>query len=314
MLTIGLIALPAISLMILVPVNDYSYWFLAGLMIITGFGVAVTHPESLRAIHNLKRASSATSMAVYFNGGHIGFSLGAFGAAAVVQYFGFKGLLIMTGLAAVCIALLKIFHIRLSIERPGKKSPEKHETHSFWTLFAMAVGITTTGTVIPAVLPSALEELGFELAFGGLPVAITGAGVVVGALFWAEVSKKIGQLKAVIIAQIIAVPFMIIYMMLIEQPFAVILLAPVGFCGIATYTLLVNMARYSPNLIMGRRMGIIVGGAWGTAAVILIVLGPLAEKFSALAVMKYAWTGFVAAAGIGIAYILSSKKSIKAQS
>ncbi len=309
LLTIGLLAMPAICLLTFVPVGVYSYWILAGLMATTGFGVAVTHPESLRALHNLKRTPSALGTAIYFNGGYIGFALGAFSAAVAVQYLGFGGLLIMVVMVAISLTLLGMFHIRLSIEKPHKKVISTEETHSFWMLFAMAVPITTTATILSAMLPTALAELGFELSFGGLPAMMTSIGIVFGSFFWAHLSKHIGQLKAVIIAEAAAVPLIIAYMMLIKNPWAVILLVPAGFCGIAGYTLIVNMARHSRNLVLGARMGIIVGGVWGVAALALIAFGQLADIFSSIAILNYVWTGYTAAAVIGIVCLLTRGKS-----
>ena len=308
LLTIGLIALPAICLIAFVPTGRFSYWILATLMAVTGFGVAVTHPESLRALHNLKRTSSVLGTAIFFNGGHIGFAIGAFSAAAAVQYLGFGGLTIMAVMVVVSLALLGMFHIRLSIEKPHKKVVSNEETHSFWMLFAMGVPIATTATVLPAMLPTAFAELGFELSFGGLPAMMTSIGIVFGSFFWAHLSKYIGQLKAVIIAEAIAAPLIIAYMMLIKTQWAVILLVPAGFCGIAGYTLIVNMARHSRNLVLGQRMGIMVGGVWGAAALALIALGPLADTFGSITVLNYAWIGYAAAAVIGIVYLLTKRK------
>ena len=307
LLTIGLALVPAMCFIAFIPVFKGAYWLLAFTMLVTGFGVAVVHPESLRVLHNLKRIPSAIGTAIFLNGGFLGFSAGAFLAAAVVQGFGLAGLYLMIFPVLISIALIYIFHIRLAVEKPEKIYIGTEETHSFWLLFAMAIPITTTATILPALLPTALAEMGFNLAYGGLPAAMLGIGAITGSFFWANMAKRFGQLNCAFISEALAFPLLIVYMAMIKNSWAVILLLPTGFCGGAGYTLLVSMARHSRNLVLGQRMGLVVGGTWGIASVVLVLIGPAAERFGSISVLNFTPTGYAAAAMIGLIAVIQKR-------
>ena len=309
LLTVGIALAPAVCFIVFVPVFKGAYWLLASAMFITGFGVAVTHPESLRVLHNLRRIPSALGTAIFLNGGFLGFSAGAFFGASLVQAFGLAGLCLMILPALICVALIYIFHIKLAVEKPEKIHTGVKETYSFWLLFVMSVPVTLTTTILLALLPTALAGMEFKLAYGGLPAAMLGIGAITGSFFWANIAKKFGQLNCAFISEALAFPLLIVYMMLIKNPWAVILLLPIGFCSGAGYTLLVSMARHSRNLVLGQRMGLIVGGAWGSAAVILVLIGPLAERFGSVSVLNFTPAGYAAAAIIGFAAVIRNRRS-----
>lgn len=308
LLTIGIVLAPAICVIAFIPVFEGAYWLLALVMLVTGFGVAVAHPESLRVLHNLKRIPSALGTAIFLNGGFLGFSAGAFLGASLVQAFGLAGLYLMVFPVLLCVALIYIFHIKLAIEKPERIHTDVEETYSFWLLFAMSAPIAVTATMLPALLPTALAGMGFKLAYGGLPAAMLGIGAVTGSFFWADMGKKFGQLNCAFISEALAFPLLIVYLLLIKNPWSVILLLPTGFCGGAGYTLLVSMARHSRNLVLGQRMGIIVGGVWGAAAVILVLVGPLAERFGSISVLNFTPIGYAASAVIGFAALACNRR------
>jgi FSR family fosmidomycin resistance protein-like MFS transporter len=301
MMVIGVAFAPAICLIAFVPVIENAFWLLAAAMALCGFGVSVSHPESLRALHRLKRLPSAMGTAVFLNGGYLGFSAGALVAAFLVQHLGLPGLLIMAVPAAICIALIYLMHIKLDAEKQNGKLSEVEDVHSFWLLFVMGCPIAISATLLPALLPTALAEMGFKLSYGGMPAMMLGIGAIAGSLFWANMAKRFGQFRCLVVAAALAAIPAAIYMALLKFPSAVILLLPTGFCGGAAYTLIVSLARYSRGLVLGQRMGIMVGGVWGVASLLLIATGPMADKFGTVAVLNFAWTGYAATAIIGVA-------------
>ncbi|OQA39206.1 MAG: hypothetical protein BWY52_03145 [Chloroflexi bacterium ADurb.Bin325] len=47
---------------------------------------------------------------------------------------------------------------------------------------------------------------------------------------------------------------------------------------------------------LGQRMGLISGGSWGIAAVVLWILGPVAERTGLGVLLHLVWLGYLAAA------------------
>jgi len=102
-------------------------------------------------------------------------------------------------------------------------------------------------------------------------------------------------------------PFFGAYQLVLDERWAAMLLAPAGLGAVAAFPLMVTMARHARGGNLGMRMALMVGGSWGTAAVVLRALGPVAERVGVEAVMDFAWTGYVAAGMIGIAALIRTK-------
>ena len=86
-----------------------------------------------------------------------------------------------------------------------------------------------------------------------------------------------------------------------------------GFCSNAVYPLLVTMARYAIGPNLGRRMGLIVGGTWGIASVVLITLGPVADSFGAVAILKCTFAGYLLSGIIGLVIMYNSRLTSSAK-
>jgi len=120
-------------------------------------------------------------------------------------------------------------------------------------------------------------------------------------------AHKKNELFACSLALPLGVPFLIAYLMLIDHRAAVVLLFITGFCSGSAYPLIVTLARYARGFNLGERMALIVGGAWGIASVILLMIGSVAEKHG---IMPVLWTtpGFYLLCGLITTYTKISRK------
>jgi FSR family fosmidomycin resistance protein-like MFS transporter len=301
-LPLGTALAAAIYLTSIVPNFRFSFTVLVLLAVITGFGVAVAHLESLRSLHWLRRIPSAIGTAVFLNAGFLGFTGGGLIGASLVQWLGLNGLLLAFVPFAAGLLFLLRGRLRLAIERVRIfHTDQVGERVHFWLLFAVATPLAICSTVVPALIPTALNELGYPLYFGGLPALMLGLGGIAGSFFWASVSSRLGRLAACSLSAIAAGPFLFAYMLLMNQPTAILLLAAAGFGAQGSYILVVSMARHSPALVLGQRMGLIMGGVWGLAALVLMALGPVAEHFGVRTVLDFAPLGYVLAGITGLA-------------
>jgi MFS transporter, FSR family, fosmidomycin resistance protein len=310
-LTIGLAMCGAICFCGLLGSVKGASLLLMVLVVISSTGVAFTHPEGLRAVHLLRRISPATGTAVFLNGGVLGFCSGGLLAAAVVSLLGLKGLLLFILLPAAGIVLAKLLRIRLAVDRqrPVAGSAEEKTKIPFWLLFLMAVPFATSATVFPALIPTRLNELGFELYFGAMPGLLWGIGAIVGTFFWSTIADKRSPLLIVIISSLLAVPPLVAYLILIRSPYSIWLLLLAGFGAFAGFSIIVSMARYCCGRNLGRRMGYLVGGTWGVASLILMALGPIAERYSLAAILNLSWLGYFLTAMIGFIIMKTQKNA-----
>ena len=75
------------------------------------------------------------------------------------------------------------------------------------------------------------------------------------------------------------------------------LLAFTAFIVYTGFPLCITLARYADSpLRFGQRMGIICGGSWGIAAVVLWILGPISEHTGMGPLLHLVWIGYLAAA------------------
>lgn len=310
---IGLVIAAAMCLMAVVPTGDHAIDYVTILVIISGCGIAVTHPEGLRGIHRIKLITPAMSTAIFMAGGFVGFAGGGFVATFLVERFGLEGLFWLTIFSMSGILSLILLRIRLAVETKNETEIAIEDVKSkvsFWPLMLMAIPTTSATTVFYTLIPTRLNELGFKLTFGGKSTLILGVGSAIGYIIWAKVSHKINPLKLSIILHLAGVPLMYVYLSMIESADAGVVLFFVGFTASAAYPLIVTIARNAKGPGLGQRMALIVGGAWGLSAVPLKLLAPIADSpnYGVHFVLALSPIGYVVAAAVGFLLLIKARR------
>lgn len=306
-LYIGLMLGAGICLLGLLPKTGYVFAPLFFLALVSGCGVAVVHPESLRAVHHLRRIPPAVSTAVFMAGGFLGYASSGAVSTVLVSRFGLKGLYPLILCPLVGVLLVIILRIRLAVE-PAAGYMNRHgipETRlPFWIIFAMAMPAAVSTIVLASLLPTVLNQFGFELTFGGFSATMFGLGGAAGSFFWAGFAHKKGELQSSVTALLLTVPFLVIYLLFIDKASAIWLVFGAGFCSISAYTLMITLARDATGPNLGRRMGFMVGGTWALANIIFLVLLPVVEYFGADIVLKFTPLGYILSAAFGLFIML----------
>ncbi|MCF7954213.1 MAG: MFS transporter [Phycisphaerae bacterium] len=262
-----------------------AFYIMCALAVITGCGIASAHPEGLRAVHDLDLIPSPISTAVFMTGGAFGFASGGLVGSFFVTLFGLKGLLCFIIPAIVSVIIVYMLKIRLAVEPALKENAEQREitkdktAMDFWPILWMAVSSTTASVILVFLLPTRLQQLGFDRNFGGFSTMMFGMGGAVGSLVWSVVANRKGQMLVASISFFLGVPVLLGYMLLKEHQSAVYLLFASGFCSWAGFPLLVSMSRKACGPTLGMRMGLMVGGTWGISAVFEMLLVYAAKQF-----------------------------------
>jgi hypothetical protein len=270
---------------------------LVGLGIISGSGVAVAHPEGLRAVHTLSRISPALSTAVFMTSGFLGFASGGAISAVLVASYGLKGLYPLVPCLVVGIVAIKLSKVRLAVEPDATtakgRTPSSVHVLPFWKVLLIGLPAAVSTTVILQLLPTYLNELGFDLAFGGFATAMFGWGSTVGPFVWTAVAHRKGDLRSSIWAFLLSTPFIVLYLVFAQHAAAAWLLFGVGFSSMSAYILTITLARESRGSNLGQRMAFIVGGTWGIATVIFMILALVADWVGTGFVLKLTPAGYV---------------------
>lgn len=310
-LHLGLIVGASICLLGVLPRGSSAFAIMILLAVVSGIGIAIVHPEGLRAIHSLGRIPPSVSTAVFMSGGFLGYASGGAVSAFLVSRFGFKGLYPLALCPVIGIVLIIFLRIRLAVERKDQNKElnlTERSRLSFWLIMAMAIPAAVSTTILTSLLPTMLNELGFELTFGGLSTTMFGLGGAVGAFVWAAIAHKKGELKCSIAALFLAIPFLVAYLELINNKMAIWLLFGAGFCAMSAYILMITLSRHAAGLSLGQRMGFMVGGTWALAFIVFSALLPAAEHFGTDALLRYVPLGYLFSALFGLFIIFKAKK------
>ena len=310
-LHIGLVVAASICLLGVLPRGSSAFALMILLAVVSGFGIAIVHPEGLRAIHSLGRIPPAVSTAVFMAGGFLGYASGGAVSAFLVSRFGLQGLYPLALCPIIGIVLVIFLRIRLAVERKVRNKNEARTQNnrlSFWLIMAMAMPAAVSTTILANLLPTVLNELGFELTFGGFSTTMFGLGGAVGSFVLANIASKKGELKCSIVSLFLVIPFLVAYLALIENKMAIWMLFGAGFCAIAAYILMITLSRHAAGPNLGQRMGFMVGGTWALANIVFMALLPVAEHFGTNAVLRFVPLGYLFSALFGIFIMRKAKK------
>jgi len=311
-LHLGLILAASICLLGVLPRSGGAFAAMLVLATVSGCGMAIVHPEALRAVHRLKRIPPPVSTGVFMAGGFLGYASGGAVSTILVSRFGLPGLYPFILCPAVGILMVIFLRIRLAVEprvRSENGSGPADSRLSFWLIMTMAMPAAISTLVLVSLLPTVLNELGFELTFGGFSATMFGLGGAAGSLVCGGIAHKKGALLCSIVALFLAIPFLVAYLILIDNKMAIWMLFGAGFFAISAYVLMITLARRATGPNLGRRMGFMVGGTWALANIVFLALLPVAEHFGPGAILGFVPLGYVFSGAFGLFIMLKSSAS-----
>ena len=319
LLHLGLFLAASICLLAALPKSGEGLLLLLVLAIVSGGGIAIAHPESLRAVYSLATIPSSIGTAVFMTGGFIGYACGGAISTILVSKFGLNGLYPLLLCPVVGILMVVLLKINLAVEPkenntnkipPGSPSPV---SLSFWPVVAMGIPAAISTTILANLVPTRLNELGFDLTFGGFSTTVYGIGGAVGTIVWAAIAHRKGELICSTIALFLVTPFLLPYLFLMDNKPAVLLLFGAGFYSFSAYILLITLARHATGLNLGQRMAFIVGGTWAVANIVFMALAPAAEHLGTHLILAITPFGYLFSGILGLLIILKTSSRIPAQ-
>ena len=286
-LYVGTFLAASICLIVFAPKSLTGIILLFALGVVSGCGIAITHPEGLRGVHTLDRISPALSTAVFMTSGFFGFASGGMISAVLVSSYGLRGLYPLVFFPMLGILALIVVRVRLSTEDANPRAnpagiQSRPDALPFWKILAIGLPAAVSTTVVLQLTPTYLAELGFSLTFGGFSAALFGWGGAIGPFLWAALAHKKGELTCSVWAFLSCFPFLVLYLMFATHPGAAWLLSGVGFSAMSAYILTITLARDAQGSSLGLRMAMIVGGTWGIAMIVVLVLTAIADHLRAL--------------------------------
>jgi FSR family fosmidomycin resistance protein-like MFS transporter len=308
---IGVVLCAALLAFGLVPRDSSAIYWLLALSIISGWGVALPHPEALRAIHRIDKISPSMTTGVFMVGGVTGFVIGSWLAPKLIAAHGLAGLYAFIPVFVIGAVLLLPMGIRLSVEAPKTDQPAavgiSSAGISFWPILCMTTLAGTSTAVLMWILPQKLHAMGIDTP--SVPLFMLGGGV--GSLLLGWAAGKLGELGIAAGGLLAAAVLLIVYILFLGQAGSVYFLIAVGFVGFGTYPLMITAAKSIAGPGLGQRMGLMVGGVWGIANLIVMALGPVAQTYGLDGIVYGTPAGYLLAAIVGIYLMFRVKTRIK---
>ncbi|MDD3885382.1 MAG: MFS transporter [Victivallaceae bacterium] len=318
LIPLGLALTGLIGLIGLIPVGGGSVGLLVALVLAVGVGTALVHPEGLRAVCAVSpnEVEARTATPVFMTAGFFGFASGAFISGALAQMAG--GLYAMLFLLAPVLLLLWLFmrsHVVISAdgEATGRKlAAAAGPQIGFWSVFWISVCINTGCSVMQGLLPTMLNDggNGHSLAFSGFSAMLFGAGAGVGALFTGSVLCRRFSISRILpVEMAVGLPLLCVYLAGCRGDGAWWLMLPLAGgllgSGFPQLVVMARTARTSRPMAIGVRMGIMVGGSWAAAGILLLAVGQIADLIK---LERAIWLVVVCFAPVIPAMIMLNKK------
>jgi MFS transporter, FSR family, fosmidomycin resistance protein len=262
-----------------------SYFQMVILVVFSGLGVAIYHPEGWRVANFFAGDKKATGMSFFAVGGNLGVALGPLMAVFFVKHFGLKGssfFVIPGTVVAGIFVFSRFWRVNRSVIK-RKDSPDstadllRSAIYPMSLLLAMIMFRSWTHigliTFIPFYYISYLK--GDPMLAGNLLFAFLAAGTV-GTFFGGPVSDRAGHKKVVLFSLATSCPLLVLFL-LSSGFWAFFWLTLAGLILIASFPVAMVMGQSFMPHNVGMASGLILGLSFGLGGLGASILGLFAD-------------------------------------
>lgn len=266
-------------------------------IIVGSIGSSLFHPQALGfASRFAKYSDVCKSMAIFVAMGTLGYSCGPIVSSAITQFFGMPKMPIMTVIGCIWALLMFKFVPKLSdVEQVAQKFDFKTAFKRILTnrklniLNVIAMLKTMIMSACFILLPFLWKNMGYKPFYIGMSLfAFIFAGGI-GSLISSNIEKKIGAANVFYISMISTLPLMILFVLTYRPhpTISLVIFVIMGFITMMATPVTMLMAQ---NVLPEYRSiisGFINGFSWGIVAIVMSMLGFVAEKFGITNVLLF---------------------------
>ena len=255
---------------------------LIGLVIVGGIGSALMHPEAGRYAAMLSGSRKAGGISIFMNGGQIGYALAPAIAASVLARYGGGGMvwLLIPGVFGIAA-------IFWAMRRVGPRAERRHRADALPATrpdpggIALLVSSSALSQLVLSsfmlFLPNLLVGRGYSLAAAGWVVTLFLLVSIVGTYAGGSLADRFGALFVSIGSLVIAVPFLIGF---------VVLWGPLGLIALVLGSMLRSMSTGPAVALvqgmlprnLGMALGLMNGVAFGVGSAFATGVGAIVAR------------------------------------
>jgi FSR family fosmidomycin resistance protein-like MFS transporter len=267
-------------------VPGYAATFAAIAM--SGLGVAAFHPEGARFASLASGLRRGRGMSLFSVGGNAGVALGPVIATLLIVAFGLPGTLGLVVLPALAAALLAREVPRLRARRAPSGAGARAAAavaragRAAWGPFARLGGAVALRSSVyfglQAFVPAYfVAVLGTSEAAGNTALTVMFFAGAIGTLVGGALADRLAP-RTVLVASLVGLVPLLVALPLSGQGAASLLLAAIGFCMIASFSVTIVLGHeYLPGRL-GLASGVTLGLSIGVGGLVAVPLGVLADR------------------------------------
>jgi FSR family fosmidomycin resistance protein-like MFS transporter len=278
-----------------------TYTLLLLAVVISGFGVAIYHPEGFKAAQFFTGARKVTGMSFFSVGGNLGFGIGPILAVYAYTWMGLKGTLlyvfpglVMLGILFAAMPMLSAPQ-RLEGQSASKgRSARARPLGPRWaSLILLLLAVTVRSWVqmgLIAFIPFYFVDVlkGDPIVVGKLMTLLLMTGAV-GTLVGAPIADRVGHKRFFVITGALMTPLLLFFIQS-KGIWLYISLGVVGSVLVSTFSVTIVMAHQILPDRLGVASGLMTGFAIGAGGIGATMLGSVADVWGVITVLKItAW-------------------------
>jgi MFS transporter, FSR family, fosmidomycin resistance protein len=262
-----------------------NYWLVIAAVMLSGIGSAMFHPEAIARIRGVSGDKVTSGVSLFFSGGNIGFALGPFLATVFATQFGKAGEALMLLPTVLALAFLATQWRVLSQPTVKKARVERHGNRGLIAVaglvgFLMLIIILRSSTLkgLETFIPLYYTETTTlsKQMIANLVTTLSLAGVI-GTLLGGVIADRIGRRLTMGISMMISLAG--IYGFLNSSGLLRFsLLFITGACLTAAWPIIVVMIQEAMPNNIGLASGLSLGTAYGAQAIVVQLLGFVADQ------------------------------------
>ncbi len=285
----------------------HQYGTLLVILIMSGVGTALFHPQATAMVGNLENRRKGLSMSIFNTTGALGVSVGSAFIIPFTEFFGLSATL-YTVLVVIAFFIYSCPYLMTKRENyahspilPLLKIVLKSKAALVISLHMIVVIRATLTMAFTGFIPLYFTSQGNSTFFSALGLAVFQFFLVIGMLIGGHVFDKIGPRKLLIISFLFILPLALLFVQLPSR-WGLVSLALMGFF-LASST--------SVNILLGQRIApnhasfmsaLMMGLGWGIAGLLMTPFGALADRIGLTGALTS--TAFLSIAGLILVYFL----------
>jgi FSR family fosmidomycin resistance protein-like MFS transporter len=271
-----------------------SYFLIALCVGLSGFGIAMFHPEAARFANYVAGKKKATGMRWFAVGGNVGFALGPLLMTPALVAFGPPGTLVMI-VPAVLMAIAILVELpRLKTFAPPRAAARISLGRDDWSAFGRLTAYVSLRSMAYIGLVAFTPLVLIDVLHANASVAnaalsaflISGAfGTIVGG----RMADRVGRRAMLLGSVAVSAPLLWLLALAVGAhvalPLVLVLLCALGFALVASQTAFVVLGQeYLPNRL-GIASGVTLGLAISLGGAFSPVLGAIGDRYGLVAVL-----------------------------